>query len=384
MSYQADPAFMGLFRAFTGAPDSIGNRLTQALASASDGDPILVSTGSDMVLFPGAGQAPQVRGFRKSTRGFFELTAVSHLPLALAYLARLRELSPQDDTRWRAEAEGLVLHAQRTRAANSTALWRDQIAVGSLAGIEHKVARVVDYTCAGAIACLQHVLAQPQHLTFDHLRANFFDAPASAAMPVPMNDVMFGTFGLAYLDIVYRIGTWLRSLALDWSRAMVLVSGQSGRPTAGASWASNNICHLIWSASQRRLAPERLFVAPFATPFVSDPAPDEAAMRTLEHGYRALWLNTRASVEVARRLFQDSPGYQFVPEHNAGMPPLLGVDDRAGASARLRRIMEDPSQLLSNCVADYIVDQLHANDNNPAAVAIPGFSNVDYPPLPGE
>ena len=32
---------------------------------------------------------------------------------------------------------------------------------------------------------------------------------------------------------------------------------------------------------------------------------------------------------------------------------------------RLRRIMEDPSQLLSNCVADHIVDQLQANGNRP-------------------
>jgi hypothetical protein len=47
--------------------------------------------------------------------------------------------------------------------------------------------------------------------------------------------------------------------------------------------------------------------------------------------------------------------------------------------ARLRRIMEDPSQLLSNCVADYIVDQLHSNGNQPQKVEIPGFTNVSYP-----
>jgi len=47
--------------------------------------------------------------------------------------------------------------------------------------------------------------------------------------------------------------------------------------------------------------------------------------------------------------------------------------------ARMRRIMEDPAQLLSNCVADYIADQLYNNGNCPAQVEIPGFTNIEYP-----
>jgi hypothetical protein len=61
------------------------------------------------------------------------------------------------------------------------------------------------------------------------------------------------------------------------------------------------------------------------------------------------------------------------------MPPITSIDDRDATAARLRRIMEDPAQLLSNCVADYIVDQLHDNGNQPQNVAIPGFTNVSYP-----
>jgi len=40
--------------------------------------------------------------------------------------------------------------------------------------------------------------------------------------------------------------------------------------------------------------------------------------------------------------------------------------------------MEDPQQLLSNCVADYVVDQLRGNGNRPQDVVIPGFSQVDF------
>lgn len=378
MSYQPNAAFAGLFRAFTSDPQSIGAHITQEMAKLNANDPLLVSTGSDIVLFPGAGRAPLIESFRKSTRGFIELTAVSHLPLALAYLAQMREIAPQSET-WRDDALNLLAHARATREANSLELWRDEIAVVSLRGSERKVANLVDYTCGASIAMLERVLRDPSLLTFNTLREEFFEPAISHPLAVPLNDVMFATFGLAFLDIVYRIGNWLREQSLDWRRTMVLVSGQSGRPTAGATWASNNMCYLVWSASDRVLPPEHVFVAPHAPSFSVASMPDEAGMAELERTYRGLWLNTRSSIEVARELFPDQPAYRFEPSPMDGMPPIRSVDDRESANARLRRIMEDPTQLLSNSVADYIVDQLRANGNEPQRVAIPGFTNVDYP-----
>jgi len=40
--------------------------------------------------------------------------------------------------------------------------------------------------------------------------------------------------------------------------------------------------------------------------------------------------------------------------------------------------VEDPQQLLSNCVADYVVDELRRNGNRPEAVPVPGFTNVSF------
>jgi hypothetical protein len=82
---------------------------------------------------------------------------------------------------------------------------------------------------------------------------------------------------------------------------------------------------------------------------------------------------------VVRALLGKQRAYHFDPAPADGMPPIRSVDDREATVARLRRIMEDPSQLLSNCVADYIVDQLHSNGNQPQKVEIPGFTNVSYP-----
>jgi hypothetical protein len=61
------------------------------------------------------------------------------------------------------------------------------------------------------------------------------------------------------------------------------------------------------------------------------------------------------------------------------MPRLRSPDDRMTAITRLRFVMEDPTQLLSNSVAHFVIDQLSEHDNRPEDVVIPGFSNVVYP-----
>ena len=106
--------------------------------------------------------------------------------------------------------------------------------------------------------------------------------------------------------------------------------------------------------------------------------PDAAGLVELEQTYRRIWCHTRASVEVARRCFEAAHPYEFRPEAAQGMPPIASGEDRDACVARLRRIMEDPTQLLSNCVADYVVEALLANGNDPRAVPVPGFSNVDF------
>jgi hypothetical protein len=376
MSYQPNAAFTGLFQAFTGSADSIGTQLTELMNERSANDPLLVSTASDIALFPGGGAAAKIESFRKSTRGFIELTAVSHLPLALTYLARMRELGLADDE-CRRRLAPLIEHARRARGANTVAMWREQVALRAFAGQEQKITEMVEYTLRVSSDYLQRALDDPTLLDFDTLRPNYLE-PAPDVLPVSMNAIMFATFCLAYIDIAYRIGNWLRELEIDWGAAMVLVSGQSGRPTAGATWSSNNICHLIWSAASGALPAERLYVAPHAPGFSVANLPDAQGLAALEQTYRRLWCHTRASVEVSRRAFDGHLAYTFVPTEAPDMPALRSVDDHAACVARLRRIMEDPQQLLSNCVADYVVDELRRNGNRPEAVPVPGFTNVSF------
>jgi hypothetical protein len=387
LAYSPDPAFRTLFSIFTADPDSIGAHLTNHMARLSANDPLLVATGSDIVIFPGSGRPPVVESFRQSTRGFIELTSVSHLGIAVPWILRLRELG---DPGWRADAHRLIDQIAEVRAVNTEAHWRDAIAAGAWAGLESKIADLVDYSCAVTSDFLEQGLADETRLTFAYLREHYLDPVGSSDVPVPINDMMAATFALAFLEIGHRIIGWLRAQDLDWERLMAMISGRSGRPTAGLTWPTNNMCHLLWQSSGRRLSPERLYIAPHAPSFVLADLGDEAHLAALEREFRQIWLNTRASVELGRAMFDGYPAFHpmidTAPVVDAAtqaiqeLPTVRSPEDRRAIITRLRFVMEDPAQLISNAAAHYVIDQLCACGNRPSEVVIPGFTNTTYPP----
>jgi hypothetical protein len=385
MDYRPHPAFLALYDAYTG-PDSMAAELARARAKASADVPLLVSTGSDIVLFPGGGKAPVVESFRHATRGFKELTAVSHLGTAAAWIVEMREQGSGD---WRGWAETTIARCRSVRAVSTVAYWRDTVRVEAWRGMEPKIADLVDYACRVTEDFLADGLAHPERLTYAHLRDHYLEPAATRGMAVPFNDVMVATFSLVFLDIAHRMLTWLRSQNLDWARLMAMICGSSGRPTAGVTWATNNTCHLVWRASGERFRPEHMLIAPHAPGLALDTIRSEADLSGLEALYRELWCRTRVTAEIGGKMFEGFPA--FVPDLGpppvitsgtstlSAMPKLRHPDDRLTAIARLRLVMEDPRQLLSNTVSEFVIDDLCAHALDPAAVTIPGFTHVTYP-----
>lgn len=383
--YSPHPSFRSLYDAYTGA-GSTGLHLTRHMVELTRQDPLLVVTGSDFVLFPGPGKRPIVEGFRNSTRGFVELTAISHLGPAIAWIFRLRELGY---AQWKQDAQRLIERTAVARENNTEAYWTDEVAVEAWRGYESKIVDLVDYTCEVTIAYLSSCLADERRMTFESLRSTFLDPVGSPDVPVPINDVMIATFALTFLDIGHRVIRWLRSCDFDWSRMMVLLSGRSGRPTAGLTWATNNNCHLLWRASNGQLPAESLHIAPHGPSFTLADADNPSRMSELETQFRELFLHLRANIDLARRMFEGYPAFLKSIEEPPviepttktllAMPKLRSPDDRETAITRLRFVMEDPTQLLSNSVAHFIIDQLCDHDNRPQGVVIPGFSNITYP-----
>ena len=389
MAYSPHPEFSTLYSIFTPDPDSIGGNLNSLKARLSGDDPLLVTTGNDVIIFPGSGREPLMESFRTSTRGFIELTSISHLGVAVPFIVRMRELG---DPAWEAHARRLIEQTAKVQAVNTEAYWRDTVAAAAWAGLESKIADLVDYSCAVTLDYLERGLSDQSLMTFDSIRTRFLDPVHSAEVPVPMNDMMAGTFGLVFLEAGYRIIGWLRKQDFDWQRLMVIVSGRAGRVTAGLTWPTNSMCHLLWRASAERLPPERLYIAPHAPPLVLENLRDAASRTALEAQFRQIWYSTRVTVEVGRAMFEGYPA--FKPMINTApvidattqsigeLPAMRSPDDRRTIMTRLRFVMEDPAQQLANSVAHYIIDQLCACDNRPQDVIVAGFTNVSYPRRP--
>jgi hypothetical protein len=407
------PELVELFTTYTAGQDSIGAHLARAAAQNAAGDPLLVVTGTDIALYPGGGGAPVIEPYRLASRGFKELAAISHFGPAIATLARLRELAdgkgagPDSQGGWRADAARLHKAAKAARAANSASLWRDQIAVRAFAGREERIAAMADYSCRLAERFLDRALDDPDYLTMATVRRDFLEGPASdGSLPVPVNRVMIATFYLTGMDIAHRLITWLDAAGIDWTRAMVIFAGQAGRPTSGVTEESHSIAGVVRAVSRGLLAPERLFIAPHAAVFPPhapagghgtgghradghDAGGDSAVAAAMEDYYRRLWAGLRATSELADGMFRGYPRFAAPSAERPvigpgtasveAKPALKGPDDWFALVTRLRVVMEDPRQLLSGAVTDYVSSELVRHGNDPSAVTVPGLDGEPYP-----
>lgn len=384
--------FIDLFEVYTASPDSIGSHMTELAAAALADAPLIVASAADFVLYPGQGQEPEVEGYRLGARGFKELAAVSHLGPAVATIQRMRELQP-DAAQWRDEARRLIDACHAVQRVNSPQLWRDRVAVAAHAGRHTAIANLVDYACALTVRYMERALSQPASFTAADVREHYLEPtqPGGGAVgaTVPMNKVMIATFYLVAMDTGHRVIGWFDRHRIDWQRAMVLIVGQQGRPTAGVTWATNAVCSSIRGASRWQLPLERVYIAPHA-PAMELPRPlDMAQVRAFEAPMRRLWAYTREISQIGERMYEGYPGYApgaaRLPVLTAettqvsDLPAVTHAEDWRAFNTRLRVIMEDPRQLLAGCVVDYVVDQLQANGNDPTRLHVSGLDGTDYP-----
>lgn len=380
------PEFVRLFQAYTGSHDSIGARLTAAAEQAQAGAPLIVATSSDLALYPGNGRAPTVDAFRLSTRGFRELTAISHLGPAVATLARMKETDPHG--LWAANCQELLDAAREARAANSPALWAERIQVATFAGREPVIAEMVDYACRTTERFLERALKDDDYLVDATVRRDYLNGP-SDDLPVPVNRIMVATFFLFGMDLAHRLINWFDDLDLPWEQTMVIVAGRQGRPTAGVTRDSNSVAGVINAASRGRLPEEHLLIAPHAPVFPTYDGRDTTAVWALEDEYRRLWAGVRETCALGEQMFAGyarfepfrfgrraiTPGTETVSE----LPAVTGPADWFAMISRLRLVLEDPRQLLSGAITDYAAQELVDHGNDPSKVTVPGLDGEPYP-----
>ncbi|KAJ3546194.1 hypothetical protein NM208_g2123 [Fusarium decemcellulare] len=356
------PEFLSLFQVYTSVNNSIGYDFKQAMVETQASNRLLLATATDFILYPGNGDDPTYLNHRFGTKGFIELTAVSHLSPAIATLVELRGLDPDSDT-WKNHAKRLLNATRVAQKANSKSLWEDKIGVKSYEGREANIAAMVDYSCEMTIRLLKVVLDDPTKLTAKWVRDNYLEATNDALnAEIPMNYVMVATFFLSGLDTAYRIQESFEQYDIDWANAMVLVDGQMGRETAGVVIASNTIAQVLLRS------------------------PD--ALREFEPALRGLWGQLNGTSQLGEKMFSGYPAYK-VPENTfpaitsttefvSGFPAINGPDDWLALTTRLRVALEDIRQSVSASVTDYAAQQLYETGRNLSEIVVPGLDGYDY------
>ena len=383
-SYTAPAEFMSLFFDFTGSeePDypagqpTLGQLVTQSAKEAAGGaaGPLVLVVGSDLYVYDTAGGArlgaERFRADRAS--GFYELTAISHIGPALAYLAQIKA---NGDARWQARLASLRTHTAQVRALNRRAAdnWLDRLDQPAWSAHKAQIRSMVDYACARTLSYINS-LGNGDRFTTAGVNDDFFNG-TSTEYPIPFVNVMIGTFMLEALRGAADVQTSLARLKLDWPHAMVLVSSRAGsNVSSGLTEGTNWLVLFLKAVSGFSLPDDRIKIVPYA-----DVRPSlgqaQLAPADLDYYVQRVWGPLYYRKVISDRVFAGIPTI-YLPNR----PPLPGDYFVTPAGAidqfmiRMKHSLRDAREMLSNTVAFWMVRELANKNWDAGAVDIPGVT----------
>jgi Domain of unknown function (DUF5624) len=383
-SYTAPAEFMNLFFDFTGSeePDypagqpTLGQMVTQSAKESAGGapGPLVLVVGSDIYVYDTAGGArlgaERFRADRAS--GFYELTAISHIGPALAYLAQIKA---NGDARWQARLASLRTHTAQVRALNRRAAdnWLDRLNQPAWSAHKAQIRAMVDYACGRTLSYIDS-LGNGDRFTPAGVNDDFFNG-TSAEYPIPFVNVMIGTFMLEALRGAADVQTSLARLKLDWPHAMVLVSSRAGsNVSSGLTEGTNWLVLFLKAASGFSLPDDRIKIVPYVD---VRPSLGQAQLAPADLAYyvQRVWGPLYYRKVISDRVFAGIPTI-YLPDR----PPLPGdyVVTPAGAidqfMIRMKHSLRDAREMLSNTVAFWMVRELANKNWDAGAVDIPGVT----------
>ena len=383
-SYTAPAEFMNLFFDFTGSeePDypagqpTLGQMVTQSAKEAAGGapGPLVLVVGSDIYVYDTAGGArlgaERFRADRAS--GFYELTAISHIGPALAYLAQIKA---NGDARWQARLASLRTHTAQVRALNRRAAdnWLDRLNQPAWSAHKAQIRSMVDYACARTLSYIDS-LGNGDRFTTAGVNDDFFNG-TSAEYPIPFVNVMIGTFMLEALRGAADVQGSLARLKLDWPHAMVLVSSRAGsNVSSGLTEGTNWLVLFLKAVSGFSLPDDRIKIVPYAEvrPSLGQP---QLAPADLAYYVQRVWGPLYYRKVISDQVFAGIPTI-YLPDR----PPLPGdyFVTQAGAidqfMIRMKHSLRDAREMLSNTVAFWMVRELANKNWDAGAVDIPGVT----------
>lgn len=384
-AYTTPKAFNDLYYDFTGATDqgypkgktNISQMLYQAEMSknsalANQDGPLVMFVNSTMYIYDNHGK----RQFELLMRtapdsGFTEMTAISHIGPALAYLAKEKEYG---GTQWKAGLQMLLKDIKAIRAVNAQKEnnWLTQLNAPAWKIHNEQIHNMVDYACSMSGNYISDLLAGKKSLTIENVQKDFFEQ--NADYPIPYNDVMVATFMLTALQSMTNVHDQLAKLSIDWKNAKVLVRFVAGsNVTAGVSAESNWLVPFVKALSKNQLPDDRIYIAPYLD---VKPSLGKAQLSTADFQYYNIrFLSTYNRTHIAKDVFSEIPDIELPAVDN--IPGNYGFTKATDVDAfivRLKYSLAEPTEMLSNTVGFWMAGELAAKQWQIDKVDIPGLT----------
>lgn len=412
-SRQTIPAFQDLYEIFPrgeGA-DTIGGTLATVMGSAA-GDSGAVAPGGPLVVVNEYGifvydgttreRLAAVETRDNPADGQFEMTAVSHVGPAIAYLAAIKEAGSES---WKPLATDLRDLVDAARVANSTKTdgetWIASVEAASWQPHADQIVALLDYGLWMASDYLGKVLDNDDaDFTQAAVGEQFYKA-GDPDYPIPFNNVMIGTFALVTLNSTEQLRSMVTDAgdAIDWPNAKVLVHMPIGTNYgAGLTLGTNQLAAALLTVTDGALPAANVLIAPYANApctkatAIGFSCPAETfSAETLDQASFDFYA-TQAWLGIYNRTRIAASAFPGVGTIEIPTPPALPgdwgqteADDIDGFIQRLKLSLIDDRQLLSNAIGFWIPGALAAAGWDASKVEIPGLTTgfpdgvTDYP-----
>jgi len=397
------PAFMELFKIFPRdqGPNTIGAALARAMATGkgaagavSPRGPLVIVNQFGVFIYDGTSRARigAVETRDNPATGVFEMTALSHIGPAIAYLAALNETGSPD---FEPLLRDLLKRVRAAWAANSASnpYWATTVDAPAWASHTAEIRRMVDYGLWMAGDYLVKVRDKKiAPFTRAAVGEGFYRA-AGKDYPIPFDNVMIATFMLVSLNSVDRI----RRLAvaasdkIDWPNAKVVVHMPIGSNySAGLTMDTNQLAAALVVVADGKLPAENVLIAPYANaPCPGKAGPGDCTIDVFEAATlneavfnfyaRSAWYGIYNRTRVAASAF---PGVADIKQPSPPKIPgdygYTKADDIKGFIQRLKLSFTDKRQLLSNAVGYWVPGELQSKGWDASKVDIPGLT-IGFP-----
>jgi hypothetical protein len=303
--------------------------------------------------------------------GFTEMTAISHIGPALAYLAKEKEYGGTD---WKAGLEMLLKDIKAVRAVNSAKEnnWLDLVNASGWANHRPAIRNMVDYACSMSESYINDLISGKKKLSISGVQKDFFEQ--NSRYPIPFMAVMVATFMLTAYESMSNVHNQLSAISIPWEKAKVFIRFVAGTNiTSGVSAASNWLVPFVNALSQKKLPHDRIYIAPYLE---LRPSLGQAQMTAEDvQYYNSRFISTFTRTQVAKDVFTEIPDIKLPRE--APIPGDYSVtkaNDLQGFMQRLKYSLAEPTEMLSNTVGFWMAGEMAAKKWQLDKVDLPGLT----------